>query len=96
MSDFTVNRRSFLAWTAATGATTALVSSGVFSGEPGVGPAQAAAASDASGEKIVWSACTVNCGSRCPLRLVVKDGAVTRVLPDDTGDDEIGTQQIRA
>ncbi|MDO5454166.1 MAG: molybdopterin-dependent oxidoreductase [Corynebacterium sp.] len=96
MSDFTVNRRSFLAWTAATGATTALVSSGVFSGEPGVGPAQAATASDASGEKIVWSACTVNCGSRCPLRLVVKDGAVTRVLPDDTGDDEIGTQQIRA
>lgn len=27
-----------------------------------------------SPEKIVWSSCNVNCGSRCPLRLHVKDG----------------------
>ncbi|MCA3771889.1 MAG: hypothetical protein IN805_05195 [Cutibacterium sp.] len=25
----------------------------------------------------VWSACTVNCGSRCPLRLEVKDGTIS-------------------
>ncbi len=60
----------------------------------------ASAGADASptapGEKIVWSACNVNCGSRCPLRLVVRDGRIVRVDPDNTGDDELGTQQIRA
>jgi len=44
----------------------------------------------------VWSACTVNCGSRCPVRLQVKDGTVVRVLPDNTGTDELGSQQVRA
>lgn len=24
-----------------------------------------------TGEKVVWSACTVNCGSRCPLRIML-------------------------
>lgn len=46
--------------------------------------------------EIFWSACTVNCGSRCPLRLEVKDGTVTRVLADDTGTNELGSQQVRA
>lgn len=45
---------------------------------------------------VVWSSCNVNCGSRCPLRLRVKDGTVVRVEPDNTGDDKVGTQQIRA
>ena len=27
-------------------------------------------------EKITWSACTVNCGSRCPVRVVSKNGQV--------------------
>lgn len=47
-------------------------------------------------DRTVWNACLVNCGSRCPLRFEVRDDQITRVLPDDTGDDEIGTQQIRA
>lgn len=29
-----------------------------------------------TGEKVVWSACTVNCGSRCPLRMHVVDGEI--------------------
>lgn len=97
-TDTSVSRRSFLAWTGAIGATTALVATGTNLGLPGVGaPADAQTAKAADGEKIVWSACTVNCGSRCPLRLVVKDGRVTRVLPDNTGNDEvIGEQSIRA
>jgi anaerobic dimethyl sulfoxide reductase subunit A len=49
------------------------------------------------GEKIVWSACNVNCGSRCPLRVHVKDGKVVRVSPDNTGEDGAhGTHEIRA
>ena len=48
-------------------------------------------------DKIVWSACNVNCGSRCPLRVHVKEGKVVRVEPDNTGEDAaLGTHEIRA
>jgi len=47
-------------------------------------------------DKIVWSTCNVNCGSRCPVRLFVKDGQVVRVAPDNTGDDPGGPPEIRA
>lgn len=36
-------------------------------------------------EKITWSACTVNCGSRCPVRVVSKNGQVIRIETDNTG-----------
>lgn len=58
--------------------------------------AAAPAVPGASPERVIWSSCLVNCGSRCPLRLVVVDGKVVRVEPDNTGDDRIGSQQIRA
>lgn len=32
-----------------------------------------------SDEKVIWSACTVNCGSRCPLRMHVVDGEIKYV-----------------
>ena len=59
---------------------------------------QAAAAGDgmADADRTVWSACVVNCGSRCPIRLQIKDGTVERVLPDNTGDDSLFNRQIRA
>lgn len=48
-------------------------------------------------EKIVWSSCNVNCGSRCPLRVHVKNGKVVQVTPDNTGEDgAYGTHEIRA
>ncbi|HBA1513319.1 TPA: molybdopterin-dependent oxidoreductase, partial [Citrobacter koseri] len=47
-------------------------------------------------EKAVWSSCTVNCGSRCLLRLHVKDDAVYWVESDTTGDDIYGNHQVRA
>ncbi|AKK10214.1 anaerobic dimethyl sulfoxide reductase, A subunit, DmsA/YnfE family [Corynebacterium uterequi] len=50
----------------------------------------------ADATKLVWSACTVNCGSRCPVRLEVADGTIVRVLPDDTGTNELGSQSVRA
>jgi len=49
-----------------------------------------------SPEKIVWSSCNVNCGSRCPLRVHVKDGKVVRVESDNTGENTFGTHEIRA
>ncbi len=48
-------------------------------------------------EKIVWSACTVNCGSRCPLRMHIVDGEIKYVETDNTGDDVYGNKhQVKA
>lgn len=51
---------------------------------------------DGSGEKILWNSCNVNCGSRCALRVRVKDGIITQIETDNTGDDSYGLQQLRA
>lgn len=56
----------------------------------------AEAAVQQANEKVVWGACSVNCGSRCALRLHVKDNEVTWVETDNTGSDEYGNHQIRA
>ncbi|MDN5681958.1 MAG: twin-arginine translocation signal domain-containing protein, partial [Ewingella sp.] len=47
---------------------------------------QSPATATAQNEKVVWSACTVNCGSRCPLRMHVVDGEIRYVETDNTGD----------
>ena len=50
-----------------------------------------------SEEKLVWSACTVNCHSRCPLRMHVQDGVIKYVETDNLGDDTYGDfHQVRA
>ncbi|TDQ56651.1 Tat-targeted selenate reductase subunit YnfE [Mesocricetibacter intestinalis] len=46
--------------------------------------------------KKVWAVCSVNCGSRCPLRLHVRNNEVYRVETDNIGDDQYGNHQIRA
>lgn len=87
-------RRALIGWSAVAGGTGVLL--GACS-RPQDAPAPLAAAADgAAADRTVWSACVVNCGSRCPLRLQVKDGTVIRVLPDNTGDDGLLTRQIRA
>ncbi|UAY77221.1 molybdopterin-dependent oxidoreductase [Pasteurella canis] len=48
-------------------------------------------------ERVVWSACTVNCGSRCPLRMHVKDNKILYVETDNTGTDTYNLDhQVRA
>ncbi|MCK3655054.1 dimethyl sulfoxide reductase subunit A [Pasteurellaceae bacterium Macca] len=50
-----------------------------------------------SAEKVVWSACTVNCGSRCPLRMHVKDNKIIYVETDNTGTETYNLDhQVRA
>lgn len=85
-----LTRRRLLQWSAAAGGTTGVLGLGA------VGLQAVNAAETKAGERTVWSACTVNCGSRCPLHLAVQDGTVVRVDPDREGDGEIGSQQIRA
>ncbi|KDF31544.1 hypothetical protein AE03_01405 [Klebsiella aerogenes MGH 77] len=60
--------------------------------------AAAAAVQQATGaeEKTVWGACSVNCGSRCALRLHVRDDEVVWVETDNTGHDIYGDHQVRA
>ncbi|KAA0264769.1 dimethylsulfoxide reductase subunit A [Hafnia alvei] len=59
--------------------------------------AQSNTASANTNEKVIWSACTVNCGSRCPLRMHVVDGEIKYVETDNTGDDKYeGLHQVRA
>lgn len=95
----TATRRSVLAWSSALGATATLMSIGGCSNDDDAFPYDhrdheyVPLPDDA---KTVWSACVVNCGSRCPLRLVVQDGQVRRILPDNTGDDSLLGRQIRA
>ncbi|MBU5422354.1 molybdopterin-dependent oxidoreductase [Cellulomonas hominis] len=95
--DAPVTRRSFVKWSAAAGGAAAAVGAGAKLGLlPITAAAPASAAEQPADARVVWSSCNVNCGSRCPLRMTVVDGQVTRVDPDDTGDDQLGTQQIRA
>ncbi|WP_194785564.1 DMSO/selenate family reductase complex A subunit [Actinomyces haliotis] len=91
------SRRSFLTWSGVAAGAAGLVATTDL-GMPGTGaPASAAQVEGMKdADSVAWSACTVNCGSRCPLRLQVKDGTVVRVLPDNTGDDELGSQRVRA
>lgn len=47
-------------------------------------------------EKIKYSACLVNCASRCPLKVHVQNDVITRISPEVMYDDSIfGLHQIR-
>lgn len=95
--DRRVSRRSFMKWSGVAGGSAALVATAAHLGMPGTNPANAAEVDGMEGvDATVWNACLANCQSRCPLRLQVKDGTVVRVLPDNTGSDELGDLQIRA
>ena len=49
-----------------------------------------------NGETVRHSACLVNCGSRCPLKVIVKDDRIVRIEPEDAKDDAVfGEHQIR-
>src|SRR6186997_2699555 len=90
-----VSRRNVLRWTAIAGGAASVAGAGSW-GLLSDSPAAVASGPSVGLEKMVWSACNVNCGSRCPVRLAVVDGTIVRVDPDNTGDDSLGTQTISA
>ena len=87
-----LNRRSFLKWSAALGGTAALAGGGFRL----LQTARSAEAAGTPEDRLVWQACMVNCGSRCPLRVHVRAGEIVRVETDNTGTDEYGNHQVRA
>ena len=92
VTDTVMTRRSFIKWSAAVGGSAAL-----FANAASVETALASRDEVPVADRIVWQSCMVNCGSRCPLRLHVKDGTIVRVETDNTGDDVFGeSQQVRA
>jgi anaerobic dimethyl sulfoxide reductase subunit A len=90
-----VPRRSVLKWTGVAGGAAVVAGASTRLGLLPLAEASETTPADKAG-KFVWSACIVNCGSRCPLRLQVVDGHIVRVEPENTGGDELGAQQIRA
>jgi anaerobic dimethyl sulfoxide reductase subunit A len=55
-----------------------------------------ASASNTNEEKIFYSACLVNCGSRCPLKVHVKNDVITKISSEDGINDPVfGQHQIR-
>ncbi|MET4695416.1 DMSO/selenate family reductase complex A subunit [Endozoicomonas lisbonensis] len=87
-----LSRRSFAKWGAA-------LSGAAFTAGSAL-PLKSIASSKPSGKtpeiKSVWSACTVNCGSRCALRHQVQDDQIIATHTDNTGNDEYGHHQVRA
>ena len=89
-----ISRRAFVAFTGLAGAGMALTGCAPKASE---GDAAADAQPEASGfdyDTVGWSSCHVNCGSRCPLKVYVKDGTVVRIGNDNDGTDDFGPGQI--
>ncbi|MEA5019347.1 MAG: DMSO/selenate family reductase complex A subunit [Gordonibacter sp.] len=89
-----ISRRSFVAWSGLLGAGVALT---------GCSPSKKSDKREAEAtvtekrfeyDKAVWSGCHVNCGSRCPLKLYVKDGTVVRVGNDTEGADDFAPDSL--
>ena len=85
------DRRHFLQLT---GGSLISASGGLFA--PYVWAAPESTAAGSAAEKVFWSACTVNCGSRCALRMHVVDDKIKWVDTDNTGQDVYGEHQVRA
>lgn len=74
-----VSRRDILKWCAALGGTCAFPAGAKL--PFGLRKAHAAALYG-EGEQIVYSGCTVNCGSQCAIRIFSRDGRITRIESD--------------
>ncbi|MEC4727449.1 dimethyl sulfoxide reductase subunit A [Shewanella sp. D64] len=88
-----MERRSFLKASAALGCAATVVGCKTDSDEVNVVPPQPPLPE----EQMNWSACLVNCGSNCPVKVFSRDGVITRVETDHETTDEYGVNhQIRA
>ena len=87
-----VTRREFIQTSVAVTGAAAVAGSITL---PFAASATTAPAADAS-ETYSYSACLVNCGSRCPLKVHVKEGVITKIATETIYDDSVfGEHQIR-
>jgi anaerobic dimethyl sulfoxide reductase subunit A len=91
--DISMERRSFLKASAALSCVATVTGCNTSSDDANVIPPTP----PVSDETITWSACLVNCGSNCPVKVFSSDGIITRVEADNETTDEYGVNhQIRA
>lgn len=96
-----VSRRTFVEWAAVLGGSCALaggVSRAALASDASLS-ADAVLPAAPEGtpfeyDRVTWGGCHVNCGSRCPLKMYVKDDTVVRVGIDDDGGDVFGPGEI--
>ncbi|MGI2259316.1 DMSO/selenate family reductase complex A subunit [Shewanella sp. GXUN23E] len=87
-----MERRNFLKMSAALGAAATVSGCNSSSKDANVVPPQP----PVSEEQLNWSACLVNCGSNCPVKVYSRDGVITRIESDHETTDEYGVNhQIR-
>ncbi|HKM98112.1 MAG TPA: selenate/tellurate reductase subunit YnfE [Buttiauxella sp.] len=91
-----ITRRNLMKTSAISGLALAVSGLSLPFGLRAAATAPGAAVNPSADDKVVWGACSVNCGSRCALRLHVRDNEVTWVETDNTGDDVYGNHQVRA
>ena len=91
-----LSRRSFVAWAGVLGAGAALSGCAPKAAEDKTAEVneEVIGSQPFEFDKEVWGGCHVNCGSRCPLKLYVKDGTVVRVGNDNEGTDDFGPGEI--
>ncbi|MDO6639609.1 molybdopterin-dependent oxidoreductase [Shewanella sp. 5_MG-2023] len=88
-----MERRSFLKASAALGCAATVTGCKTSSDDANVTPTPPPVAD----EQMNWSACLVNCGSNCPIKVFSRDGVITRIEADHETTDEYGVNhQIRA
>lgn len=87
-----MERRNFLKMSAALGAAATVSGCDSSSKDANVVPPKP----PVTDEQLNWSACLVNCGSNCPVKVFSRDGVITRVESDHETTDEYGVNhQIR-
>lgn len=90
-----LSRRQFIQASASVATTTSIISSISLPFSAQATPTITIQPDEVS-EKIKYSACLVNCGSRCPLKVHVKDDVITRISNETMYDDtQFGLHQIR-
>lgn len=93
MTPKTMSRRTFVEATGVLGALAAGTATtlSLFDAAP-----KAHADENIADNQIVWTHCHVNCGGACVLQCHVKDGEISYVESDNTGDSSFGGFQARA
>ena len=93
LNQATLSRRSFLQWSAATGAAALLTSN--VNLVNGLYPLEQALA--AAGDiQVIPTGCAHNCGGRCVLKAHVQDGIIIRITSDTDRPDDPLDPQLRA
>ncbi|GGP64108.1 dimethyl sulfoxide reductase subunit A [Shewanella algicola] len=87
-----MERRSFLKMSAAMGCAATVAGCNSSSKDAVKVPVD----TPVSEETMTWSACLVNCGSNCPIKVFSRDGMITRVETDHEVEDVYGLHQVRA